>query len=162
MDLTRKGEIDKEKGKGDGKIESTTWWRRSFTCWEMHCARRSSLAEWTSCRYRYRTRATVEHRYPNRSCCPCRYRYRTRATVEHRYPNTSYIIIIIIRHSMSSDYVGLYTHGQSCLNEVRRINLVLVYCVCDCWRSDRWSLAMKARLARATFHCKRPVEIQLD
>lgn len=108
MDLTRKGEIDKQKGKRDGKIESSNLVRNALED-------RPSLNE------PHADTDTEQEQLLNIDI-------RIVAAV-HAY---IIIIIIIIRHSMSSDYVGLYTHGQSCLNEVRRINLVLVYCVCDC------------------------------
>lgn len=73
-----------------------------------------------------------------------------------RVPFVAYIILIIIittiiiRRSMSSDYVWVYTHGQSFANEVRKnqfrtclLFVCVVLLLCDCWRSDRWSLLMK-------------------
>lgn len=95
MDLTRKGEIDKQKGKRDGKIESSNLVRNALED-------RPSLNE---------PHADIDTEQEQLLNIDIRI-----VAAVHAY------IIIIIRHSMSSDYVGLYTHGQSCLNEVRRIN----------------------------------------
>ena len=100
MDLTRKGEIDKQ--------------RNGWRDWKNELGERLQRAERSSCRYRYTEQAQLLKIDIGRAAAVRAY------------------IIIIISHSMSSDYVGLHTHGQSCLNEVRRINLVLVYCACAC------------------------------